>query len=62
MIDPDFEPTDAELLAALIDEQELDLMEADLSEDLIADEIGLVSDQHDMSAEEAAIHVIAVDD
>lgn len=52
------EPDDDAALAAAADDREVDLMEEDLSEALITDEIGLVSDDGDLSAEEAAIHVV----
>jgi hypothetical protein len=52
------EPSDDEILAAALDEDELELIEADLEAELDAEDIGLVSDESDMSAEEAALHVI----
>ncbi|MBI5090620.1 MAG: hypothetical protein HZB15_17650 [Actinobacteria bacterium] len=55
------EPDDDADLAAALDEAEVDLMEADLSEALIANDVELVGDERDLSAEEAAIHVIDPD-
>jgi hypothetical protein len=52
------EPEDDEELAAARDEEDVELMEADLSEALIADEVGVVGDEDDRSAEEAAMHII----
>ena len=52
------EPGDDAALAPSVDDREVDLIEADLSEALIADEIGIVADDGDLSAEEAAIHVV----
>lgn len=56
------EPEDDASLAPAADDREVELMEEDLSEALIADEIGLVADDGDLSAEEAAIHVIDTGD
>jgi hypothetical protein len=52
------EPSDAEILAAALDEDELDLLQIDVTEELVADEVDLVADDEAMSAEEAAIHII----
>ena len=52
------EPDDDEILAAALDEDELELIEADLDAELDLEDLGLVSDESDMSAEEAALHVI----
>ena len=52
------EPEDDAALASAVDDREVILMEEDLSEALIADEIGIVADDGDLSAEEAAIHVV----
>jgi hypothetical protein len=52
------EPDGDDVVASAIDDREVDLMEADLSEALIADEIDLVADDADLSAEEAAVHVV----
>jgi hypothetical protein len=54
----DLEPTDDEILQAALSDDELGSLEIDMSDDLIAGEAGLVSDESDLSAEEAAIHVI----
>lgn len=51
------DPEDAGTLAGAVDDAEVDLVEADLSEALISDEIAIASDEDDMSAEEAAIHL-----
>jgi hypothetical protein len=55
------EPGDDEALASALDDEEVDLMEADLSEALITDEIGVVGDERDLSSEEAAMHIVDTD-
>jgi hypothetical protein len=52
------EPSDAEILAAALDEDELDLLQIDVTDELVANEVDLVADDEAMSAEEAAIHII----
>ncbi|MGD9996291.1 MAG: hypothetical protein AB7L17_12955 [Ilumatobacteraceae bacterium] len=55
------EPEEDDDLAAARDEAEVDVMEADLSEALIADEVEIVGDEGDRSAEESAVHIIDSD-
>jgi hypothetical protein len=60
--DDRLEPDDDEIIAAAFDDRDVDELELDLSEDLDSEELGLVSDESDMSAEEAALHVINLGD
>lgn len=52
------EPEDDASLAPAADDRDVELMEADLSDLLASDELGVIADDGDLSAEEAAIHVI----
>ena len=52
------EPEDDASLAPAADDRDVELMEEDLSDLLASDELGVIADDGDLSAEEAAIHVI----
>jgi len=56
------EPEDDASLAPAADDRDVELMEADLSELLASDELGVIADDGELSAEEAAIHVIDTGD
>jgi len=54
------EPDDDAILASAIDDSEVDEIIDDLTAELDSEDIGLVADDSDMSAEEAALHVVDI--